>query len=185
MIFERSHNILHGIDFGINSISTHHSILYKDYKKGVKIERDWRKSAAWRTVPHPCPLRAWVRTLVPCLFPLLSKSRERNLKLRSFTTFIFLEPFVHFLWKEIWVFIEVWILMLKHRKCHPSVAKNVARTVVNCWMYSESTAQSQRHAPLLIQMAYREWVKGVTRFPLPLGPGLLDVSVKTWNEVER
>lgn len=48
-------------------------------------------------------------------------------------------------------------LILRHGQCRPSKAKNVALTLLSCWVYSESTAQSQTCAPLPTQMACREW----------------------------
>lgn len=39
LTFERSHNILNGIDLGMNSISTRHSTLYQGHKKSGTIDQ--------------------------------------------------------------------------------------------------------------------------------------------------
>lgn len=45
-------------------------------------------------------------------------------------------------------------------KCHHLEAKNVALTLFDSWMYSESTAKSKTYALVLTQVAYREWGQG-------------------------
>ena len=80
-------------------------------------------------------------------------------------------------------------LILRHGQRRPSKAKNVALTLLSCWVYSESTAQSQTCARTssdsngLQRMGSRA-CGGFLCSPR-VGPSLLDISVKTWNEVER